>query len=519
MGKRVGSYELKSKLGKGTFGTVYLGKHLPSRNKIAIKMISRQGLRQDQQNRLEQEILCQRSVESEHIVKLIDVQKTDNNFYLILEYCAGGDLGQFMQENGPVEEPVAQRWMQQLISGLKALKEKSIIHRDLKLQNILMSENSTSAVLKLADFGMSRFLEDDLAQSWLGTPLYMAPELFTREGGYDMKADVWSLGIVFFEMLTGEAPFRAKRKEEIPRAQKELKPLPSNLSALCQDLLQKMLTYNSKQRISLDELFEHPFIKCDSQDDLSIKASRGSSEANLSEASAVNPFNESTNQDYTEDFVILDNEESCTDFVFLAKDNHPAVNFSEVSHTVEGLIETSFIIFRLADKIKEELLGSFALYVKGTILVAEALQFSQDIIEKHNLTRSTQPSFFDQFDKAKELFLDFESKTEELYKEVEILLSAHDIARLHWVYSVGPQGLADSLIFNYTINICKEAAHDEYIKNLQASKERYQEAVVLLDLLCKNKDKTKSEDWEKLEAFRTETRRRLDTVNVKLATA
>lgn len=178
MGKRIGSYELKSKLGKGTFGTVYLGKHIPSKNKIAIKQITRKDLRTDQQNRLEQEIICQRSVDSDYVVKLLDVQKTDNNFYLILEYCSGGDLGQFIQQNGPVDEPVARRWMQNLTEGFKALRAKNIIHRDMKLQNILLTEPTTSAILKLADFGMSRFLDDDLAQSWLGTPLYMAPEVF-----------------------------------------------------------------------------------------------------------------------------------------------------------------------------------------------------------------------------------------------------------------------------------------------------------------------------------------------------
>lgn len=109
MGKRIGQYELKTKLGKGTFGTVYLGKHIPSRNKIAIKMINREGLKPEQQNRLEQEILCQRSVSSEYIVSLIDVQKTENNFYLILEFCAGGDLGLFIKSHGPVSESVAQR--------------------------------------------------------------------------------------------------------------------------------------------------------------------------------------------------------------------------------------------------------------------------------------------------------------------------------------------------------------------------------------------------------------------------
>ena len=109
MVKKVGQYELKSILGRGTFGTVYLGKHIPSSNKIAVKVISKENLKPELQLRLEQEIQCQRSVNSEFIVKLLDVQKTENNFYLILEYCEGGDLGNFIKKNGPVSEIVAQK--------------------------------------------------------------------------------------------------------------------------------------------------------------------------------------------------------------------------------------------------------------------------------------------------------------------------------------------------------------------------------------------------------------------------
>lgn len=93
------------------------------------------------------------------------------------------------------------------------------MHRDLKLSNILMTEKSLGANVKLADFGMSRVLEDEsLAASCLGTPLYMAPEVIKPMAGYDEKADIWSLGMVFYEMLTARPPISARHKEEIPRA-------------------------------------------------------------------------------------------------------------------------------------------------------------------------------------------------------------------------------------------------------------------------------------------------------------
>ena len=117
MSKKVGPYQLKSKIGSGAFGTVYLGKHIPSQNKIAVKMINRQNLTPEHLLRLDLEIICQRSVDCVNFVKLLDFQKTEHNFYLIFEYCGEGDLGKFLKTQGLVEETVPQRWIQQLVTA------------------------------------------------------------------------------------------------------------------------------------------------------------------------------------------------------------------------------------------------------------------------------------------------------------------------------------------------------------------------------------------------------------------
>lgn len=506
MGKRIGSYELKTKLGKGTFGTVYLGKHIPSKNKIAIKMINREGLKSEQQSRLEQEILCQRSVNSEYIVSLIDVQKTENNFYLILEFCAGGDLGQFIKSHGPVSESVAQKWIQNLSEGFKVLRSKNIIHRDLKLQNILMTEASTNAVLKLADFGMSRFLGDDLAQTWLGTPLYMAPEMFKTKEGYDSKADVWSLGIVLYEILTGEPPIKAQKREEIPNAQKNLKSIPNHLSPACQDLLRKLLAYDPKERISFEELFTHSFIVKEETKCFSVIESVIKSEAEKSENNTG------------DDFVLLDDHDSGTDFVFLRPDIHPAVNLSEVITIINQKMSISEIIVKLAQKLKlnKELLGAFALYIKSTFLLEEAVNQSKELIEKHNLVSSSYPLFFDQFEKVNSVFTESKAKTEETCMELEP--QVEDQRKSIRFDGISDHNLADNLIFNYSITMCKEAAKDEYLRDYLKAEEKYKEAVILLDFLSNKRD-DKNPDWKLFEKFRNETHRRLETVNVKLATA
>lgn len=502
MGKRIGQYELKSKLGKGTFGTVYLGKHIPSKNKIAIKMINREGLKQEQQNRLEQEILCQRSVSSTNIVSLIDVQKTENNFYLILEYCAGGDLGQFIKSHGPVDEETTQRWMQQLAEGFKALKSKNIIHRDLKLQNILLTENSTKAVLKLADFGMSRFLGEELAQTWLGTPLYMAPEMFQNKEGYDYKADIWSLGVVMYELLTGEPPIRVQKREDIPLAQKNLKKWPPNISPECSDLLSKLLAYNAKDRISFEELFVHPFI---------YKPEPNRSVSPVKTESKL----ETIPQD---DFELLDDHETGNDFVFLKPDMHPAINLSEILSSISKNIEICEIIEKLGSKLKnnKEIVGAFSLFIKSSGILEEIVNKSKELVEVHGLVSGSYPAFFEKYEKVKNLYSDMKVKTDELCRDIESLME--DQKKLLKPDNTTKQQLSENLIFNYSITLCKEAAKDEYLKDYIKAGEKYKEAILLLDFLMQMKDDD-NPDWQTFRAFVEETHKRFETVNVKLTTA
>mmetsp|Transcript_10720 Transcript_10720/g.20866 ORF Transcript_10720/g.20866 Transcript_10720/m.20866 type:complete len:523 (+) Transcript_10720:1550-3118(+) len=522
MGKRVGPYELKRRLGKGSYGTVFLGKHLPSKNKLAIKMIGRQGLTAEHQNRLEQEILCQRSVESDFIVKLLDVQKTDHNFYLILEYCEGGDLGVYIRKHGPVDEAAAQAWMQQLAEGFRELRNKNIIHRDLKLSNILMTEASPNAKLKIADFGMSRFLDATLAQSWLGTPLYMAPEFFQPNTSYDSKADIWSLGMVLYEMIAGQPPFTAHRKEEIPSAQRNLKPPPRQISATCADLLTKMLAYEPRNRLSFEEFFVHPFILGNSIDEDSIKASKGSSDVPMISAEADLSIKESKAASQSDDFLIISDEDwSMNDFVIVEPNLHPAVNLTEETATIEGILAAAELIIKLAEKLRqrEELLGCFSLFVKACHMISQAFAKSEEIITRHKLSSNTHPIFFELIERTKALFLNYEAHTESLSHRVELLMST-DLNKLSSLGTVGSQGVADSLLYNYAIGLCKEGAQDEFIRDYESAKDKYSEAIVLLEIVgsTDRKEEDKSE-WETVDSITLEAKRRLDTVKVKLATA
>jgi serine/threonine-protein kinase ULK/ATG1 len=134
-----------------------------------------------------------------NIIRLYDLKKTNNNFYLIMEYCNEGDLAVYLKRTRTLSEKEAVGFLLQILNGFRTLVAKKVLHRDFKLANILKHNGQ----LKIADFGFSKLLGgEDFTSTVLGSPLHMAPEVI---GGneYNNRADVWSLGTVFYEMLYG----------------------------------------------------------------------------------------------------------------------------------------------------------------------------------------------------------------------------------------------------------------------------------------------------------------------------
>jgi serine/threonine-protein kinase ULK/ATG1 len=176
MSKTVGDYQIKERIGKGSFAEVYLGTNLVDGKRYAIKVISKELMNSEPKLAagLESEIRIMHEFIHPHIVRLHRYFSSEKNFFLVLDYCQGGDLSKFIRKKGRLSEPAALRFLHQLAEGLHFLKEKNFVHRDLKPANVLLSEFSESATVKLADFGFARYLlEASLAQTRCGTPLYM----------------------------------------------------------------------------------------------------------------------------------------------------------------------------------------------------------------------------------------------------------------------------------------------------------------------------------------------------------
>ena len=218
-------------LGKGAFGEVYLTSKRGSQEKFATKKIDKKYAQNPKAKKyIDNEIKILREIREdniENVIKLYDVKETNTNYFLVMEYCNGGGLSDCLdyhikQYKRPFSEEIVQYLMRQIVSGIKYLHGKHILHRDIKLDNILVKFNSEEdrqnknmlkSIVKIIDFGFARHLDPkQLAFSTLGSPINMEPGILrklnkmenSRDYGYDEKADIWSLGTICYEMLIGK---------------------------------------------------------------------------------------------------------------------------------------------------------------------------------------------------------------------------------------------------------------------------------------------------------------------------
>ncbi|KAJ3573102.1 hypothetical protein NP233_g2644 [Leucocoprinus birnbaumii] len=242
-------YVIVSDIGKGSFATVYKGYHEETHQQVAIKTVVTDQLSSKLFENLQSEIQILKSLSHRHITRLIDIVRAERNVYLIMEFCAGGDLTNYIKKRGRVEglqyipapglapqyyphpstggldEVVVRSFLRQLARALKFLRHRNLLHRDIKPQNLLLNPASPEEIsrghplgvpiLKVADFGFARSLPNAMmAETLCGSPLYMAPEILRYEK-YDAKADLWSVGAVLYEMAVGKPPFRANNHIEL----------------------------------------------------------------------------------------------------------------------------------------------------------------------------------------------------------------------------------------------------------------------------------------------------------------
>ena len=272
-------------LGKGAFGEVFLTSKQGTKQKFATKQIDKKYAANPKAKKyLDNEIMILKDIDHENIVKLYDVKETSQYFYLVTEYCNGGGLSDCLEKyqeehNTAFPEELVQYLMKQIVSALRYLHSKRILHRDIKLDNILVhydseedrvNKNLMKAKVKMIDFGFARYLKkEELAYSTLGSPINMDPGILrklnkmehSKEYGYDEKADIWSLGTACYEMLIGNCTFDAESmKELVTKVERGNYFLPSTLSKEAVSFLNGMLQYDFKKRFTAEQLYRHKFL-------------------------------------------------------------------------------------------------------------------------------------------------------------------------------------------------------------------------------------------------------------------
>lgn len=255
-------YNTNSLIGKGSFSEVYECTHKVSGEKVAIKVISKNNLSKGKVNDIVSEIEIMKLLNHPNIVRMLEFKWDERNVYLILEYCEGGNLSEYIRRLIRLPETICKRSIQQLAMGLAYLRLKEICHMDLKPKNLLIKYKPFT--LKIADFGLSQFLsEKAYTENVRGSPLYMAPEILLKKQ-YNYKVDLWSVGIILYECIYGKAPFYDKDFRDIIDAltdEVEIKyPARVAVSEDCMNLLKGLLVYDPGQRMNFDDFFNHPFV-------------------------------------------------------------------------------------------------------------------------------------------------------------------------------------------------------------------------------------------------------------------
>ncbi|XP_018778830.1 serine/threonine-protein kinase ULK3 isoform X2 [Serinus canaria] len=212
---RLDEYILTEPLGSGTYATVYKAyRKRDTREVVAIKCVNKRSLNRASVENLLTEIEILKTIRHPNIVELKDFQWDGDHIYLIMEFCAGGDLSRFIRMRRMLPEKVARVFLQQLACALKFLHDRNISHLDLKPQNILLSAPENPQ-LKLADFGFAQYMSPwDEKHVLRGSPLYMAPEMVCRQH-YDARVDLWSVGVILYEALFGKPPFASRSFAEL----------------------------------------------------------------------------------------------------------------------------------------------------------------------------------------------------------------------------------------------------------------------------------------------------------------
>eukprot|EP00347_Sterkiella_histriomuscorum_P019499 403341396 len=265
-------YEIREDLGRGKFGQVKLAIHKKTQKKVAVKVIKKKDMNLNEIELQKREIEVLKICQHPNIIRLLDVFENPEYIYIVLEHMAGGDLFNYLERREfKITEDKGRSFVHQIASALYYLHSYGIVHRDIKLENILMVDQSNESELKLVDFGLSKILgPNETTNDPFGTLSYVAPEVLLQRP-YGKSVDLWSLGVIIYILLSAMLPFDAEDQKEAAR-RTIYEPVPFThpiwdyVTVEAKDLITRLLEKDRFKRITLDEVLVHPWVCKRSQD-------------------------------------------------------------------------------------------------------------------------------------------------------------------------------------------------------------------------------------------------------------
>lgn len=256
---RVGYYELEKTIGKGNFAVVKLATHVVTRTKVAIKIIDKTALDEENLTKIFRETAILKRLRHPHITRLYQLMETNQTIYMVTEYASKGEIFDHLVDKGRMSETEAKRIFSQIVSAVMYCHSQGVVHRDLKAENLLLDHNLN---IKLADFGFSnQFTEGCQLSTWCGSPPYAAPELFQGLKYDGPKADIWSLGVVLYVLVCGSLPFDGATLQTLRNVVIEGKfRIPYFMSQDCEHLIRHMLLVDPDKRYSLTQIIRHRWL-------------------------------------------------------------------------------------------------------------------------------------------------------------------------------------------------------------------------------------------------------------------
>lgn len=258
-------YKITSCIGRGAYGEVRKCYNRETGALRAVKIINKKYLEEEEKAKLLNEVDVLRQMDHPNILKLYEFYEDKKYYYLVTEFCSGGELFDKISEELYFNERDAANILKQVFSAIYYCHSKKVVHRDLKPENLLLDKDTENPKIKIIDFGTSQMFDPAKKMNKkFGTPYYIAPEVLNR--AYNEKCDVWSCGVILYILLCGYPPFNGANDKQIIDAVLKGKytldePEWDEVSDEAKDLVRKLLTFDPEKRTSAADALQHPWFK------------------------------------------------------------------------------------------------------------------------------------------------------------------------------------------------------------------------------------------------------------------